>query len=685
MEMTDSLFSAELFEPQPLEGLKVGFSDRVEFRSVEAGENLFDGFTDMKALTWSYGLSMVVKQMKKFEHVELVFGCSEMLDDQMRLSSIGPFVQQAQVIKDLQNKSGRYISSRVDDGTCELFFENTIQSHQKLYLLANAAQGRYRVLTGSANFSEKAWKGDKQKEVIICYEGKECYDAFCTFLYEPFKGTCASHVENLKAIIDHVDETGMVTVDDLPIIRPKNGVVIIEKNPVADMRISMADCPLYGGMDMDDAKALESAMKLKGGQAILDAMGIETLRLEGKRIQDARAKEMAVCPKLIVANDGSVTMNGAPLSSEGHERDSALVVEFIDSLGIFEGDTAAYKADAWKIACWYFATPFFPRLRRMCRESRQDGRASSLPMHLFLFGNSNAGKTALMRFLGKAMCGQEVRQLPGNALRAGRAVKEVKSSTVRKPRLMQINQCGLPVLYDDVPGPELNDSSLRKLLIDSLDERYDETYPYYPAIVATSNITPAMPREFRKRALFFESSASLPAMKAIEKSHIPSNLTEQVGAAMFAEYSKRMAAGLHAMLSEGIASLDVYALSSSILIELFAEAGLSPEWAVPLANDDYFGEKAESKRAVSLLVDYFKANPGSFERSPREGKLVVRYAAGDRNAEKLLKEVSTSMPPRCEPKMITGMLTLNLKEAEDICGQKMRVRKGLAAWLLGSY
>ena len=683
MGMTASLFPDEQLGTQPLEGLKVGFCDHVAFRAVDAGENLFDGFKEMKAITWSYGLGMLVRQMRKFQKVELVFGCSAMLDDEVKLSALGPLVQQAQVIRDLQSKLGKEISERVEEGSCSLFFESTVQSHQKLYLLSDSEKGRYRVLTGSANFSDRAWRGDKQKEVILCFEGKDSYDAFLRNIYEPFRKTCATHVKSLKAIIEKADEAGMVTLDELPIVKPEGGLVIIQESTEADVRISMADCALYGGLEREDAKTLESALKLSGGNVVLDTHGVESLMLEGQRIQDARAEQMAVCPKLIVADDGSVTMNGVALETQGYKRDAATVIEFVESLDIFSGDTASYKQTAWKIICWYFATPFFPRLRRKCREARQDGRVSSMPMYLFLFGSSNAGKTALMRFLGKAMCGEEVAQLAGNALRAGKAVKKVSASTIRKPRLMQINQCGLPVLYDDVAGAELTDSALRKLLIDAQDAAYDERYPYYPAIVATSNITPAMPREFRKRALFFESSASLSQMDAIANGHVPSSLTKCVGSGLFAEYAKKMAAQLGAMLEEGVEALDVYKASSAVLIELFAESGEVPSWAVPLSNDDYFGEEAESKRAVSLLVAYCKANPSDFERNAKEGKLIVRYAAGDRNAEKLLKEVSTSLPPRCEPKMITGMLSLDLRQAEDICGRKLGAKKGFWRRLLG--
>ena len=55
----------------------------------------------------------------------------------------------------------------------------------------------------------------------------------------------------------------------------------------------------------------------------------------------------------------------------------------------------------------------------------------------------------------------------------------------------------------------MTDSPLRKLLTTPYAKTLDMEYDGYPAVVATSNITPPMPQEFQKRALFFQVSASL--------------------------------------------------------------------------------------------------------------------------------------------------------------------------------
>lgn len=48
------------------------------------------------------------------------------------------------------------------------------------------------------------------------------------------------------------------------------------------------------------------------------------------------------------------------------------------------------------------------------------------------------------------MCGSVVEPLEGASFKDGSPLKSVRVDSVRKPRLMQVNQKGLPILYDDV-------------------------------------------------------------------------------------------------------------------------------------------------------------------------------------------------------------------------------------------
>ncbi len=132
--MQESLFPAMIDVENDIVSngkVKITEADSLKVTTIEDATSLFDGFASMKAITWSYGLPMAVRQMRKFSDVELVFGCKAILDKQVRLSALASIVVQAESLKALQNKWGREISERMEKGECRLYFENTISSHQK--------------------------------------------------------------------------------------------------------------------------------------------------------------------------------------------------------------------------------------------------------------------------------------------------------------------------------------------------------------------------------------------------------------------------------------------------------------------------------------------------------------------------------------------------------------------------
>ena len=651
--------------------MKIVRSDSLHVESVQRATSLFDGFTSMKAITWSYGVGMIVQQMRKFEAVELIFGCNAMLDKEVRLSALNSLVVQADTLKALQNKWGREISERMEEGSCELYFENTVSSHQKIYLLADEQAHKFRVITGSANFSSSAWQGDKQKEVIQVCDDEASYWEIYENLYAPFRDTCTTQVKNLKAALQQIEETGTITPQDLPVLQAKDGLVILEKADEhdADISISMSNCALLGGLQPPQVEKLESCFASNAHEFFIDKSKLSKLKVEGDKIKREKEQKDKECPKLIIDWDNATaSINGKEIKNDGFENDAKCIVKFIDSFKIFSGDSQAYQADAWKIVVWYFASPFFSALRKKSLQAQQEGLLISLPMFMFLYGDANAGKTSLLKFLSKAMCGETIEPLEGAYFKDGTPGKTVRVDSVRKPRLMQVNQKGLPVLYDDVAKGQMTDSPLRKLLTSPYSRTLDMEYEGYPAVVATSNITPPMPQEFQKRALFFQVSASLNQKQAIENGHIPNRLTERVGAAFFAEYVRRAAPKfMAASQADAISSLDVYAISSATIMEIFEDADCAPAWANTLCIDDYFGETAMCYRAARSLKRYFTASKDSFERDTAANLLIVRYTSGDKNAENTLRSIEMMLPPRYQPEFSPGMLTCKLSEIEDLC------------------
>ena len=611
--------------------MKIVKTNAMFVETINNAMSLFDGYKAMKAITWSYGTKMLVKQMRKFTDIELIFGCRAMLEKQVRLSSLSTAIIQAEMLKSLQNKYGREISDRIEQGECRLYFENAISSHQKIYLLSDEEAKKFRVITGSANFSNRAWSGDKQKEIIQVCDDEESYWQIYEKFYVPFRDTCTTYVDNLKAQLDSLDEGNEIGLDDIPFLKNKDGLIVLEKanNDDAEISISMSDCALLGGLQPNQAEKLESCFTDKDDKYIIDRAKVAELKIEGAKIRKEHEQKKNECPKLTISWDNAETyLNGKLLKPDGYIEDAKCIIEFVNNFKLFSGDISAYQADAWKIITWYFATPFFSKLRKLCIGAKQEGLLISLPMFMFLYGDANAGKTSLLKFLGKAMCGKPIEPLEGADFKDG-SPRSVRTNTARKPRLMQINQQGLPILYDDVPKGQMNDTPLRKLLTTSYVKTLDTKYEGYPAVISTSNITPPTPQEFQKRALFFQVSASFNQKQAIENGHIPNNLTDKVGAGFFAEYVRRATPlFLDIIEQKRISDLDVYKISSNVIIEIFEETGYRPAWAVPLCIDDYFGETAMCQRASRSIKRYFTASKDSFERNTNDNQLIIRCKSG---------------------------------------------------------
>ena len=210
--MQESLFSmeAEEFDGPAVEGkTKITRSETLKVETIDNAEKLFDGFKTMKAITWSYGVSMVAKQMRKFEDIELVFGCKAILEKQIKLTALAPLVVQAETFEAPSEQIGkRDFRQGRERGSAGRISRTLFLPIRRFTFFANPETEKYRVITGSANFSNKAWNGNKQKEVILVCDDRDSYFEVLEKVYEPFKATCATRVDSLKASLDELDRSG---------------------------------------------------------------------------------------------------------------------------------------------------------------------------------------------------------------------------------------------------------------------------------------------------------------------------------------------------------------------------------------------------------------------------------------------------------------------------------------------
>ena len=208
---------------------------------------------------------------------------------------------------------------------------------------------------------------------MVC-DDRDSYFEVLEKVYEPFKATCATRVDSLKASLDELDRSGTVGFGEVPVLQKEEGLVILERveGDDADLSISMSDCSLLGGLQQPQVEKLESLFAPVQKGFAIDRSNIAKLQIEGDKIKEEHERRNQECPKLVIDWDNdSASVNGKPLSCRQFENDASCIVEFVNSFQLFSGDVEGYQSDAWKIVVWYFATPFFSHLRNASLLSRR--------------------------------------------------------------------------------------------------------------------------------------------------------------------------------------------------------------------------------------------------------------------------------------------------------------------------
>ena len=145
---------------------------KLNYESCESltWQELFFGYNNLCAITYSSGIGFVCELLDRFEQAEIIFGCEDVMDYSMQ----SVMAYQCKLIERMRNKAYKKLAERVENGTLHLFVARDILSHEKIYLLS-AKDGRKRVIMGSANMSAAAFEG-RQRENICYMDGDEAFD-----------------------------------------------------------------------------------------------------------------------------------------------------------------------------------------------------------------------------------------------------------------------------------------------------------------------------------------------------------------------------------------------------------------------------------------------------------------------------------------------------------------------------
>ena len=194
-------------------------------------KDLFSGYDELYAITFSSGINFVNRVLDKFQHAEIIFGCEGVMSDEvaaimsMQIHTIQRFVK---------TKAAKKMAERLEDGSLDLFASRDTKSHEKIFVM-RALDGRTRVVTGSANMSASAFCG-LQRENIVCFDDPGAY-AHYKELFDMFKEECADHISH-KAIIGTIADPEYLedNIEEIPIVTTiaDKKMIILEESSEED-------------------------------------------------------------------------------------------------------------------------------------------------------------------------------------------------------------------------------------------------------------------------------------------------------------------------------------------------------------------------------------------------------------------------------------------------------------------
>lgn len=633
---------------------------KLKYESCESltWQDLFSGFDDLYAITYSSGIGFVCKLLDHFEQAEIIFGCEDVMDYSMQSIMAYQYLQIDRI-----RKSNAYskILNRVSDGTLHLYVARDVLSHEKIYLLS-AKDGRKRVVMGSANMSASAFEGHQREN--ICYmDGDEAFDWYME-CYQTLKEKSTDEIGKSSILCADDGEH----LDELPIaktVRVKKAVVI---QPVSEAQKEEVRFAL-------DVKGLAAKFKPcvpkpdKKGKIMLSPDKVRIIRkrmVESKTLEKEQRSEY---PQLDVELDeGCVILNDQRLdlmpSKAEVEKDVELFLRYMDGYEKFHGDHAGMQLRYYEFANWFFCSPFMACMRDMAVRYNQN----TLPYPVFglVYGQSKAGKTSFLETLLKMMIGQKTKISAPDFTRS--SIDSLKQ-TVH----------GAPIIVDDLTNDRFKQHAIETIKND--DFGIAEHLVNYPAVVISANEdVKAVASEVIRRTVICRVQAGLTNTEVMS-SNIVRTVQREIGTAFYREYLRRMLDLVPELLEqmkddEQDSAPDILKTSSQVLMEIFEEYGPEklPEYIRTLSLEDYFSEKVTGGYAIKIIRDAWKTSRDSFEIYPRANELC--YNAGvNYEADRILKE----LPETLEVRKSRDCLVMNLEEAQKFFG--ITFKKPLIPWL----
>jgi hypothetical protein len=600
------LFGAEALETDGLAVVKAKFQEQIK----SSFETLIKGYSSLRVLTYSNSVSLIKRAAQYVDDIEIVFGREDIVQ------GIDQYTYYLELLtKDIRLEvNGKdVIEQKIDADKMRFYVLRDSISHEKLFLLSG--EPGTRVISGSANFSERAFSGH-QNESYICFDNDPAAWEYFTKRYDTLKA--GAETFSRKAVRDKYFDPA-----DLPVFSPGQAelgappkIIVIQDSPpqptIINRMIDVKAPPKrYSGLstvipaDRAGTYQMDRAQTTKAVQYIKSNSHTET-----ENPQESLQ---------IYRQAGQVILSGKELnldvSRDAVRTEVDLLVKYFQGYSRFKGNSKKLARDYFTFMSWLYISPFVCEFRNHANASSEALNALDYPIFGILYGKSNCGKSELVKTLLLTMFQQEG-FLPNDWFTESR-VRNLREQNIR-----------YPMAFDDLDNKRFSAHAIALIKDDYVNLRD------YPAIVLSMNKDrDAFETEIRKRCLIIYTGASLPDHTGESRAFIRDikAIKAQLRGTLYREYLTRVMTGLETQWPK-----DALAFSSKILYDLIAEHqdGKVPDWCSVTTIEDYEGAKHDKIKGELLQQWFHNRDAWHYEG----GRIVLRLADIN-NTKKLLKDI----------------------------------------------
>lgn len=562
-------------------------------------KSLFEGFSHLKVITFSSSISMLMQVIRLFKNVEVILGNEAVIGD------LEEFIRyqyaSMAALKEENSKTRNYLVNRINDKTLSFYVTRLggFTSHQKIYLLSDGdpdeeskeedfEEGRVRVITGSANLTRKAF-GASQLETLFVSDDFRTYDLFRR-TYEKTRAVSSARLSSAM-----IQKIGIDQLQELPAIKEvveAKQILVEDPGHVDQYAISVGEFKKFAKENHLDINK-ELTQKVKGN----DTVSVVTYRTVNRflkkveNLADERKQKYDSYPSLRVDKvTGKVYLNDEAIDLDNIDqadvdRDVEVFQEFFAG---YEDKAIHCKGSRENIVKKYYATANYAFCAPFLSVCRQETVGTDIglipyPMFLLLRGESNGGKTFMMKFLLHLLFnpyGLNIDYEHGliqNAKQDGNAPRGIDQRRL----LMQ----GMPIMLDEVEQDRWRGYATRFIKMD-IPDRHNIS----PIIMATNKV-PDIEKALAKRTITFNIDMSVPIISNLTRKTALATMNKATGA-LYREYLRRMMkklpAFLHSFHDETSKTVpDVLKLSSEILASIFQEYAERHHQTIPFYVDTY--------------------------------------------------------------------------------------------------